>query len=782
MTYNKNMFLPAKKQKNTYYRILLSLLFLGVILVISLSIVISLSSEHQNINIIVESDKKILSQIAYSTNYVDETAKIFATALFTNSSINRLFQKSELDIQQAVHVMNRLRSQVNITAAVHSVYVYNQTAEWVYSTSRTLSQNLDDFFDPDMKEIIINNEFTGRLTAIPRIIPASGGILSGADLNVFTYILPQYPYDKNFFPSGLIVNIDASYLMELINQLQTDDSGEIFVIDNQNRVVAHSNHKMFLNPISSIYSEMIDALSVESYGRFNINNRDVLATMVTSETSRWRYIKITDYKEVVDPVLKQRILLLIIGLAFISVVIILSLLFSKNLYKPIRELVTYVQDIGQQNEAGEFNSDQFNSSELDYIASSFSQVLDKVEDLKSFRTNNVKVLRAQFFKEILSGKHYTNEDIRDKMSTLDCSMKADMYYRIIRIHVDHKNGFKGNQDGDIVNSILQNALVIVSGIYLDPNFSEIITMDNRNALIIISSQEFLEKSKMQEIHKEILKEIHRVFNCHITTAISSGSKGIGTLNEQYLETLELIEYRLILGPSSMITIDDIENLIDESRSFPVKLEKQLLNHLKEGKEELCFQDFLGITDVLINYSYEKIRLGYMRLASSIFDYLNSLEVFSSESFPYKFTSFSKELNECPFIEDIKRLYKELFKSICLFQIQNFNNKSQKHIIKVKMIVEREYKNPGLNLSMVAGELNMSPVYLGRVFKQLTFQSFNGYLNLYRLEKSARMLLETDQTIESISQDVGITNTRFFFTKFKTEYGVTPTQFRKNRDR
>ncbi len=769
------MFLPVKKQKNTYYRILISLLFLGIILVISLSVVISLSSEHQNIKIIVESDKKVLEQIAYSTNYVDDTAKIFSLALFTNSSINKLFQQNRLELLDAVHVMNELRSQVNITAIVHSVYVYNKNAEWVYSTTRNLSQSLDDFFDPDMKKIIKNNDFTGRLRAIPRIIPASGGLLAGADLNVFTYILPLYPYSKSSFPSGLIVNIDAEYLMELIKQLQSEDSSKIIVINNENQIIANSDKKKFLTPLPDMYKEMVEQLELKNSGRFKINNEDMLVTMVKSDKSHWRFIKISDYKEVIKPVIRQRILLIIIGLSFISVVIILSLLFSNNLYKPIRELVKHVQDKGDLTALNELNK-----GELDYIASSFSNVLEKVADLNSFRNSNVKALRSQFFKDILSGKIDDHEEIENKMSTLDCSMSPNSYFRILRIHIDHKNGFKDNQTGDSVNTFLQNVLSIVSGLYLDPKYCEIISMDNKNALIIISTPEFIEREQVLEIHKETLKEIHKIFNCHVSTAISSGAKCIYTLPEQYLETLELIEYRLILGPSSMISIDDIEDLIDESKPFPVKMEKQLIVHLKEGKEDICNQNLLEISEILINYSYENIRLGYMRLASSIFDYLNSLESFSSESFPYRFTGFSKELNECPFINDIKLLFKNLFKSICLFQAQNFNNRSQKHIIKVKMIVEKEYRDPGLNLSMVAGTLNMSPVYLGRVFKQLTFQSFNNYLNLYRLEKASKMLSETDLTIESISQDVGITNTRFFFTKFKTEYGVTPTHFRKNK--
>ena len=41
----------------------------------------------------------------------------------------------------------------------------------------------------------------------------------------------------------------------------------------------------------------------------------------------------------------------------------------------------------------------------------------------------------------------------------------------------------------------------------------------------------------------------------------------------------------------------------------------------------------------------------------------------------------------------------------------------------------------------------------------------------------RLLLETDQPIESIARQIGVENTKYFFVLFKKFKGMTPRQFR-----
>ena len=59
--------------------------------------------------------------------------------------------------------------------------------------------------------------------------------------------------------------------------------------------------------------------------------------------------------------------------------------------------------------------------------------------------------------------------------------------------------------------------------------------------------------------------------------------------------------------------------------------------------------------------------------------------------------------------------------------------------------------------------------------------FSKYLTDYRMKKAAQKLLETDRSIAEICREVGIPDSAYFGSVFKKYYGMTPGQWRKNRE-
>ncbi|WP_167859154.1 response regulator [Paenibacillus cymbidii] len=84
----------------------------------------------------------------------------------------------------------------------------------------------------------------------------------------------------------------------------------------------------------------------------------------------------------------------------------------------------------------------------------------------------------------------------------------------------------------------------------------------------------------------------------------------------------------------------------------------------------------------------------------------------------------------------------------------------------------------LSLKSLAGGFNVSPAYLGQLFKEETGKYFNDYLTHARLQASRALLLDTDMRIAEIVQRVGIPNQSYFNRIFKKTYGVSPMEFRR----
>lgn len=73
--------------------------------------------------------------------------------------------------------------------------------------------------------------------------------------------------------------------------------------------------------------------------------------------------------------------------------------------------------------------------------------------------------------------------------------------------------------------------------------------------------------------------------------------------------------------------------------------------------------------------------------------------------------------------------------------------------------------------------NISYSYFSRVFKRLTGQNFNDYLNTARLNEAEKQLISTDKSITEIAFDCGFSDSCYFIARFKKRKGITPKQFR-----
>lgn len=105
---------------------------------------------------------------------------------------------------------------------------------------------------------------------------------------------------------------------------------------------------------------------------------------------------------------------------------------------------------------------------------------------------------------------------------------------------------------------------------------------------------------------------------------------------------------------------------------------------------------------------------------------------------------------------------------------NSQNRSRT-VMAILHYIEENYRDG--SLSALAEELNQ-PVYaLSKLIKLETGCTFKELLQQKRLRKAARLIRETDLPVSSIITAVGYDNTSFFYRVFRSEYGLTPKEYR-----
>ena len=87
----------------------------------------------------------------------------------------------------------------------------------------------------------------------------------------------------------------------------------------------------------------------------------------------------------------------------------------------------------------------------------------------------------------------------------------------------------------------------------------------------------------------------------------------------------------------------------------------------------------------------------------------------------------------------------------------------------------------LDLKTLANEAALSDFHFHRIFKALKGEAIGGYITRLRLEATARLLRYTALTIEEIAFNIGYETPASLSKAFKKQYGISPTEYRRNKD-
>ena len=109
------------------------------------------------------------------------------------------------------------------------------------------------------------------------------------------------------------------------------------------------------------------------------------------------------------------------------------------------------------------------------------------------------------------------------------------------------------------------------------------------------------------------------------------------------------------------------------------------------------------------------------------------------------------------------------------------DKDKEFTDKLTRIVEEQLDNPDFTVDDFASMMALGRTIFYRKVKGVTGYAPKEYLRVMRMKKAAELLLKTDATVAEVAYQVGI-NDPFYFSKcFKTQFGVSPSTYQKNKD-
>ena len=98
------------------------------------------------------------------------------------------------------------------------------------------------------------------------------------------------------------------------------------------------------------------------------------------------------------------------------------------------------------------------------------------------------------------------------------------------------------------------------------------------------------------------------------------------------------------------------------------------------------------------------------------------------------------------------------------------------VSSVKAYIHENYSQD-LSLDALGDAVNLHPVYLSRIFKEVTDVNLSAYIADVRMQKAAKLLDETDLKVHEVMDKLGYRKRQHFTKLFKEKYGMTPKDYR-----
>jgi len=272
-----------------------------------------------------------------------------------------------------------------------------------------------------------------------------------------------------------------------------------------------------------------------------------------------------------------------------------------------------------------------------------------------------------------------------------------------------------------------------------------------------------EKKNMEQKIHEVLKMEDQA--CTFTACIGEPLKSYRHIRKSYQKCLAFLRGSVLLQErilwtkdynyekyGSLIQSGEIEQLLlcirKEDFSNIVDIMQKMLRKYKNEKDKKA--EIICLYVYMINYILDKDPYRKINVME------NYLDVRSS-------------------VEEMMRWVECLCKKI--FEIDT-DIVLQPHVKFVLKEIDTRFWDTDLSLQKLAERRQISPAYLGKVFKEQIGEYFSDYLLRTRLTRSQELLGKKGWSIGDVAEAVGFSNQSYFNKMFRRFYQMSPAEYRR----
>ncbi|MDR6550888.1 helix-turn-helix domain-containing protein [Paenibacillus qinlingensis] len=562
----------------------------------------------------------------------------------------------------------------------------------------------------------------------------------------------------------IVIQLKRERFTEMIQNLQSAQYGSIFILDNDNNLLA-STASFHLSDILQV-DELTrsDNMLVKGQGKDSF-----IISYTKSDVSNLKYVSIVRREIVMEKsefTEKLMIASIILCLIFGGAV---SVLLTWRNYNPVRNLIRIVQH-GKIK-----NSYDRSSNEYQFIYEAIQDALQEKEHINLKLKQQSSVVRADFLQKLLKGKFGNISVHHNAFYALDMQFRSSDFI-VVLLSIEDRGKLISLGIGDDFEAKSKLPCFVITNVFeelLGQRYQNFTTEIDEKIVFLVNLHDLEAEDHVQEminLTEELQKFFGKYYNMTLTVSISDAHSGIHGMQEAYQEAAQALEYKLIAGNGKIIPFQSLKYNVRDY-VYPLEKEQKLVNCIKSGefeKGKQLLDDIIHSNFIDSTPTAEMTRYFMFDLASTV---VKTVKEISADE-PVE------KLFECETLVELQTEITATLASVCKRIQSKTSNRYYELSRNIIEFVNSHYVEVTLNVAMISEHLGISPSYMSKLFKEQTGETLPDYINKVRLEKAKVLLRDEKLNISDAAVKVGYLNSNALIRSFKKYEGVTPGKYKE----
>lgn len=542
-----------------------------------------------------------------------------------------------------------------------------------------------------------------------------------------------------------------------------------------------------VSAISGILSDMVntstgafDLLDQDGHSIFDnverLTDNGVLDASVTSNYTGWTLRSGLNNGLSFSFVANRSILWIVLGALVILVGVYLTIYFTRQHYRPVERIIKQVSRVARQA-AGESNS-----SEFDFIDQAVQNLIMTNMAYATQHERDRTFRQQQFINGLLLGTlKQSTEESEQLLAELGYAIPNLTAVALMEID-DYAQFCATYSVAD--QALLKFVMSSVAGEILQkggqPHFVEWISK-TRMAIVLMNAEgQKALSAAMNDYLEQVRKWIEDNLKCTVTFGLGSEVTRLNEWASSYDEAIYALNYKMSVGLNRVISISELGPMQHGNVTQDLKLLQQLLQSYRVADPEWEKHTGKLFRQLKLNRQSrdDTVRLlqYFLYLLSSEFEMVGK-EV-AQEWNETRKPVLQEALAEKDTLAELELIFLQMLRE-WLEQLSAVNMKRDNFTLlrDIRQYISDSYCNPDLSLVHLSEKFEVNAKYLSQLFKEETGVNFSDFLIELRINGAKRLLEETDDSLQSVTDQVGYTNAISFSRLFKKQVGITPINFR-----